>query len=66
MGASCCTVSKLPAIAETLNIRQSTLSRRLRDLELQLGAMLFRRTNGGTKPTAAGQEFLDAAGRVLD
>jgi len=52
--------------AETLNIRQSTLSRRLRDLELQLGAVLFERTNGGTKPTAAGQEFLDAARRILD
>jgi CheY-like chemotaxis protein len=41
--------------AETLNIRQSTLSRRLRDLELQLGAVPFERTRGGTKPTAAGQ-----------
>jgi Bacterial regulatory helix-turn-helix protein, lysR family len=30
--------------AETLNIRQSTLSRGLRDLEHQLGAILFERT----------------------
>jgi hypothetical protein len=47
--------------AETLNIRQSMLGRRLRDLELQLGAVLFERTNGGTKPPAAGQEFCASA-----
>jgi DNA-binding transcriptional LysR family regulator len=42
--------------ADALNLRQSTLSRRLRDLEFQLGSILFERTNGGTKPTAAGKE----------
>jgi DNA-binding transcriptional LysR family regulator len=52
--------------AEALNIRQSTLSRRLRDLELELGASLFERTNGGTRPTAEGQEFLEAAERVVE
>lgn len=51
--------------AETLNIRQSTLSRRLRDVEYRLGATLFERTNGGTRPTAAGQEFLEAAQRII-
>jgi DNA-binding transcriptional LysR family regulator len=48
----------LSRAAETLNIQQSTLSRRLRDLELQLGAVLFERTNGGTKPRAAGQDCI--------
>lgn len=52
--------------AEALNIRQSTLSRGLRDLEFQLGATLFERTNGGTRPTVVGQEFLDAAGRIVE
>lgn len=52
--------------AETLNVRQSTLSRRLRDLEHQLSATLFERTNGGTRPTMAGQEFLEAARRLID
>jgi DNA-binding transcriptional LysR family regulator len=52
--------------AETLNIRQSTLSRRLRDIEYRLGAELFERTNGGTRPTVAGLEFLDVARRILD
>lgn len=52
--------------AEALDIRQSTLSRRLRDLEYQLGATLFERTNGGTRPTVIGQEFLGAARRIVD
>jgi DNA-binding transcriptional LysR family regulator len=52
--------------AETLNIRQSTLSRGLRDLETQLGAILFERTNGGTRPTIEGQEFLEAAKRIVE
>jgi DNA-binding transcriptional LysR family regulator len=51
--------------AEALNIRQSTLSRALRNLEFQLGATLFERTNGGTRPTKAGQEFLDSAQRIV-
>lgn len=52
--------------AEALNIRQSTLSRGLRNLEYKLGATLFERTNGGTRPTVEGQEFLDAARRIVD
>ena len=52
--------------AETLNVRQSTLSRRLRDLEHQVNATLFERTNGGTRPTIAGQEFLEAAQRIVE
>jgi DNA-binding transcriptional LysR family regulator len=52
--------------ADAINIRQSTLSRRLRDLEYRLGAVLFERTNGGTKPTAAGLEFLELARRIIE
>ena len=52
--------------ADALNIRQSTLSRSLNGLEYQLGATLFERTNGGTRPTAVGQEFLDAARIIVD
>ena len=51
--------------AETLNVRQSTLSRRLRDMESRLGAQLFERTNGGTRPTIAGHEFLASARHIL-
>jgi DNA-binding transcriptional LysR family regulator len=52
--------------AEAIDIRQSTLSRRLRDLEYRLGAVLFERTNGGTRPTAAGLEFVQLAHRIIE
>lgn len=52
--------------AQALNIRQSTLSRRLRFIEDRLGAELFLRSNGGTHPTVAGLEFLDVARRILE
>ena len=52
--------------ALALNTRQSTLSRRLRDLEHRLGAPLFERTNGGTRPTTVGLEFLERARRIVE
>src|SRR5229473_710915 len=52
--------------AAALNVRQSTLSRRLRESEERLGVQLFERTNGGTHPTSAGREFLAAARKILD
>ena len=52
--------------AESLNVRQSTLSRTLRNLEDRLGAELFERTNGGTRPTAVGREFLQAARHIIE
>ncbi|WP_346726643.1 LysR family transcriptional regulator [Acidiphilium multivorum] len=51
--------------AESLNVRQSTLSRRLREMEAKLGAQLFERSNGGTHPTLAGRDFLVSAQRIL-
>jgi len=51
--------------AAALNIRQSTLSRCLRALEQRLGADLFERTNGGTHLTIAGQEFIQAARKIV-
>ncbi|WP_184805773.1 LysR family transcriptional regulator [Rhizobium leucaenae] len=52
--------------AEMLNIRQSTLSRRLREMEYRLGAELFERTNGGTRPTIIGREFLETARHIIE
>ncbi|MFQ3452400.1 LysR family transcriptional regulator [Bradyrhizobium sp. UFLA01-814] len=46
-------------------MKQSTLSRRLRNLEYKLGVTVFERTNGGTRPTIERQEFLDADGRIV-
>ena len=51
--------------AETLGIRQSTLSRELRGLETRLETILFDRTNGGTRPTLEGLEFLGSAREIL-
>lgn len=51
--------------AQALSVRQSTLSRRLCELEYRLGVELFERTNGGTRPTAMGCEFLDVARRIV-
>ncbi|WP_366110292.1 LysR family transcriptional regulator [Acidithiobacillus sp.] len=34
--------------AAALSIRQSTRSRRLQDIEYQMGTVLFERTNGGS------------------
>jgi DNA-binding transcriptional LysR family regulator len=52
--------------AETLNIRQSTLSRGLHGLEEKLGAVPFERADGGTRPTIEGQEFLVAAKGIVE
>jgi DNA-binding transcriptional LysR family regulator len=41
--------------ASGLGIQESTISRRIRDLEDQLGASLFIRHNGGVRLTVAGQ-----------
>jgi DNA-binding transcriptional LysR family regulator len=51
--------------ADLLAIKQSNLSRRVRQLEEQLGIALFERTNGGVRPTPAGRGFINGARRVL-
>lgn len=51
--------------AEALNVRESTLSRRLRDLEYRLGAELFERTAVGTRLTSTGDEFIALATHIL-
>lgn len=52
--------------ADSLGLKQSNLSRRIRDLEGQLGVRLFDRTNSGVRPTSAGRDFLHGAHRILD
>lgn len=44
-----------------LEVRESAVSRRIRDLEDQLGASLFQRHSGGVYLTLAGQRFLRRA-----
>ena len=48
-----------------LGIRESAVSRRVRDLEDQLGASLFQRYSGGVYLTLAGQRFLRRARTAL-
>jgi len=52
--------------AVALGLKQSNLSRRVRDLEEQLGIALFERTNGGVTPTPAGRDFVNGVRRIFD
>ena len=52
--------------AELLSVRQSTLSRVIRQLEYSIGMAIFERSSGGIKPTAPGQSFLRMAKIILE
>jgi DNA-binding transcriptional LysR family regulator len=52
--------------AAALNIEQSTISRRIRDLEVQLGASVFERSPCGVRLTSAGESFLEGARLAVD
>jgi LysR family transcriptional regulator, nitrogen assimilation regulatory protein len=51
--------------AEHRNIAQPALSRRMRQLEHELGAKLFSRSNMGIELTAAGQRLLEHAAKLI-
>lgn len=53
------------AAAERLNVTQSTVSARIKDLELQLGRRLLDRGRHGARPTEAGRRFLHHAGVLV-
>ncbi|MBG0792420.1 LysR family transcriptional regulator [Methylocystis sp. H62] len=52
--------------ADSLALKKSNLSRRVRHLEDQLGVTLFERTHAGVRPTAAGRDFVNSVRRVLN
>ncbi|HEU5066796.1 MAG TPA: LysR family transcriptional regulator [Sphingomicrobium sp.] len=52
--------------ARTLGVQESAVSRRIRDLELRIGATLFVRHHGGVDLTFAGECFLAQARRALN
>lgn len=52
--------------AESLLLRQSTLSRRIRQLEHLIGLTVFERSSGGVQPTPAGRDFLRMARSILE
>jgi DNA-binding transcriptional LysR family regulator len=51
--------------AEILNVKQSTLSKRILALEQRLGIILFERSTRGAIPTKAGADFFDVASRII-
>jgi DNA-binding transcriptional LysR family regulator len=52
--------------AEALLLRQSTLSRSIRQLEEVIGVVVFDRSSGGIRATQAGQSFLRNARSILE
>ncbi len=54
------------AAARALDVRESAISRRIRDLEDEIGAALFIRSHEGVKLTYAGQRFVCRARIALD
>src|SRR5258705_13286154 len=51
--------------AEVLLLRQSTLSRCIKQLEHSLGMIVFERSSGGVRTNAAGRPFLSPAPSIL-
>ena len=54
------------AAADALGLTPSAVSRRVADLEHELGVALFRRFNRRIELTAAGARYLESVGRALD
>jgi DNA-binding transcriptional LysR family regulator len=52
--------------ADRLNVAASAVSRRIQDLELDLGVSLFERLPRGIRLTAAGRDFLVSAREILN
>ena len=54
------------AAARALDVHESAISRRIRDLEDEIGATLFVRSHGGVKLTYAGRRFVCRTQIALD
>ena len=52
--------------AEAMQIRQSKLSRCIRQLEERIEMTVFERSSGGVRPTQAGRDFLRMARSILE
>ena len=52
--------------AKVLRVQESAISRRIRDLEDEIGTALFIRSHAGVKLTCAGQRFVYRARVALD
>jgi DNA-binding transcriptional LysR family regulator len=56
----------LSAAARLSGVSHPTMMRRLNQIESQIGTRLFERLRQGYRPTAAGEELLDAARHIRD
>ncbi|MBX4952726.1 LysR family transcriptional regulator [Rhizobium binae] len=54
------------AAGHELNVRQPIISKRIRELEDELGVFLFDRSTAGARLTPAGEEFVVSARRIID
>lgn len=52
--------------AEFLRLQQSSLSRRVSEVEHHLGTVIFERSSGGVRPTQAGRNVLRLARTILE
>ncbi|MGM4929611.1 LysR family transcriptional regulator [Tardiphaga sp. 619_E2_N8_5] len=52
--------------ANVFRLRQSQMSRSVRQLEHSIGVVVFERSSGGVKPTPGGREFLRSARIILE
>ena len=57
--------SSFSRAAAQLNVKQSTLSRKVLQLEDRLGVKLFERTTKGAEPTENGRVFIEQARRIV-
>lgn len=51
--------------ADALGTKQSSLSKKVADLEIRLGVKLFERSTNGATPTEASKNVLEAARRIV-
>ncbi|RVG22101.1 LysR family transcriptional regulator [Sinorhizobium meliloti] len=54
------------AAGHELNVRQPIISKRIRELEDELGVFLFDRATSGARLTPTGEEFVLGARRIID
>lgn len=53
-------------VAEATLVKQSTISRSIRELEHLVGVRIFERRSGGVRPTSAGRSFLRMSRSILE
>jgi len=63
---ACARNGSFSAAAHELNVRQPIVSRRVREVEDELGILLFDRSTAGARLTQIGEEFVIGARRIIE